>query len=132
MAIHGYLDIQSHVRLKAKEQAEMDLGIMPAPFGNGTSDEQLSRLLEANKKQAEKEMGKKLPAHLSGLTGDTNLLRLDPILMKIDGRIEAGIKRLISSGVVSPGDFSRGLFSPAHEGLARILSETTAGKPSCT
>jgi hypothetical protein len=100
MAVHGYLDIQSHVLLKAKEQAEMDLGIMPAPFGKGTSD--------------------------------VKLLRLDPILLKIDGRIEAGIKRLISSGAVSPGDFSRGIFSRTHEGLARIISETTAGKPSCT
>lgn len=132
MAVHGYLDIQSHVRLKAKEQAEMDLGIMPPPFGKGTSDEQLSRLLEANKKQAEKEMGKKLPAHLSGLTGDTNRLRLDPVLMKIDGRIEAGIKRLMLSGIVSPGDFSRGLFSSQNESLERVISETPAGKPSCT
>lgn len=100
MAIHGYLDIQAHVRLKAKEQAEMDMGIMPAPFGEGISD--------------------------------VNLLRLDPILLKIDGRIEAGIKRLISSGAVSPEDFSRGAFSRPHEGLARIISETPAGKPSCT
>lgn len=99
MAVHGYLDIQSHVLLKAKEQAEMDMGILPAPLGKGTSD--------------------------------LKLLRLDPILLKIDGRIEAGIKHLISSGIVSPGDFSRGLFSRAHEGLARIISETTAGKPSC-
>jgi hypothetical protein len=131
MAVHGYLDIQSHVKLKAREQAEMDLGIMPPPFGKGTSDEQLSRLLEANKKQAEIDMGKKLPAHLSGLNGDLNLLRLDPVLMKIDGRIEAGIKRLISSGIVPPADFSRGFFSSPHEGLARIISETPAGKPSC-
>lgn len=100
MAVHGYLDIQAHVLLKAKEQAEMDMGIMPAPLGKGVSD--------------------------------VSLLRLDPILLKIDGRIEAGIKRLISSGAVSPGDFSRGIFSRTHEGLARIISETAAGKPSCT
>ena len=100
MAVHGYLDIQSHVLLKVKEQAEMDMGIMPKPFGKGLDD--------------------------------TQLLRLDPIVSKIDRRIEAGIKQLISSGIVSPGDFSRGLFSRAHEGLARIISETTAGKPSCT
>ncbi|MDO8353853.1 MAG: hypothetical protein Q7T14_10345 [Aestuariivirga sp.] len=99
MAVHGYLDIQSHVLLKAKEQAEMDMGIMPAPLDKGVSD--------------------------------VNLLRLDPILLKIDGRIEAGIKRLISSGAVSPGDFSPGIFSSTHKGLARIISETTAGKPSC-
>jgi hypothetical protein len=100
MAVHGYLVVQSHVLLKAKEQAEMDMGILPAPLGKGTSD--------------------------------VKLLRLDPILLKIDRRIEAGIKQLISSGIVSPGDFSRGLFSRAHEGLARTISETTAGKPSCT
>ncbi len=100
MAVHGYLDIQAHVLLKAKEQAEMDMGIMPPPFGKGVSD--------------------------------VNLLRLDPILLKIDGRVEAGIKQLISSGVVSPGDFSRGIFSRTHEGRARIISETPAGKPSCT
>jgi hypothetical protein len=99
MAIHGYLDIQAHVLLKAKEQAEMDMGIMPAPLGEGVSD--------------------------------VSLLRLDPILLQIDGRIEAGISRLISSGIVSPEDFSRGFFSSPHEGLARIISQTPAGKPSC-
>ena len=99
MAVHGYLDIQSHVLLKVKEQAEMDMGIMPAPLGKGISD--------------------------------VNLLRLNPIVLKIDGRIEAGIKQLISSGIVSPGDFSRGFFARGHEGLARIISETTAGEPSC-
>lgn len=125
MAIHGYLDIQSHVLLKVKEQAEMDRGAWPSPLGEETGDEELSRLLKSTE-QIDLDGGR-LPAPLS----DVELSRLDPILLQIDGRIEAGISRLISSGIVSPGDFSRGLFSRTHEGLARIISETAPGKPSC-